>query len=515
MIRLETGFTPYADLVDIHSFHINAALAAYDERVMGYPRYEPSSDVFSGGSSSLAPSAVNVISRINHTMSPVNHDTLFVIGGQQVGLMGGPLYTFLKAVSCIRLARHLSEQWNRDVRPAFWCATEDHDILEVNRFNVGGTRYVIPHEFRMKRGHMSPVGSISLKDYKESVISFLNNVLIETEYTGWLLEIINKIDFSTFGTQFIHLMRQMFDSYGLIYLDPLRMQHLTAPCLGEIVEHWMDFEQALNDGSRLLGERGFDVPLPGIRLFEMTGGCRVPLDITSRGVQLSSGTVSLKELAAELRSNPERFSPGAALRALCQDSALPVVATIGGPSELLYLWQILPLYTLLGIRHSARFPRISATFLSPSVVRALDKLGIEWRNVFNVMKLEEEPVRTQNSSDAKLIRERGASLIQAIDNLDRKDTPRWLRTARKSISSGVERIVDQLHEEQRAESGLSRNRIVKVMNAILPGGRLQEREVNILQFLNQYGPSFVSQCVDTLDPLNDAHHIARVVPVSE
>lgn len=53
------------------------------------------------------------------------------------------------------------------------------------------------------------------------------------------------------------------------------------------------------------------------------------------------------------------------------------------------------------------------------------------------------------------------------------------------------------------------------MNAILPGGRLQEREVNILQFLNQYGPSFVSQCVDTLDPLNDAHHIARVVPVSE
>ena len=83
MIRLETGFTPYADLVDIHSFHINAALAAYDERVMGYPRYEPSSDVFSGGSSSLAPSAVNVISRINHTMSPVNHDTLFVIGGNK------------------------------------------------------------------------------------------------------------------------------------------------------------------------------------------------------------------------------------------------------------------------------------------------------------------------------------------------------------------------------------------------------------------------------------------------
>ncbi len=49
-----------------------------------------------------------------------------VVTGQQLGLMGGPSYTILKAISCLLLARATGSI------PIFWAATEDHDIGEID-----------------------------------------------------------------------------------------------------------------------------------------------------------------------------------------------------------------------------------------------------------------------------------------------------------------------------------------------------------------------------------------------
>lgn len=55
-----------------------------------------------------------------------------VIGGQQAGLFGGPLYTFHKIFSIITLSEKLSNDYNTNVVPVFWIAGEDHDFDEVN-----------------------------------------------------------------------------------------------------------------------------------------------------------------------------------------------------------------------------------------------------------------------------------------------------------------------------------------------------------------------------------------------
>ena len=55
-----------------------------------------------------------------------------VIGGQQAGLFGGPLYTFHKIFSIITLSRQLSEEYDTPIVPVFWIAGEDHDFEEVN-----------------------------------------------------------------------------------------------------------------------------------------------------------------------------------------------------------------------------------------------------------------------------------------------------------------------------------------------------------------------------------------------
>src|SRR5699024_7987443 len=59
-------------------------------------------------------------------------DSLVVIGGQQAGLLTGPLYSINKLISIVQIAREQERILNRPVIPVFWIAGEDHDLDEIN-----------------------------------------------------------------------------------------------------------------------------------------------------------------------------------------------------------------------------------------------------------------------------------------------------------------------------------------------------------------------------------------------
>ena len=55
-----------------------------------------------------------------------------IIGGQQAGILTGPLYSIHKVISIIALARQKEKELNIPIVPVFWIAGEDHDFQEVN-----------------------------------------------------------------------------------------------------------------------------------------------------------------------------------------------------------------------------------------------------------------------------------------------------------------------------------------------------------------------------------------------
>ena len=54
-----------------------------------------------------------------------------VLTGQQVGLLGGPLFTPFKAATAMARARQATAAGHPHVA-IFWLATEDHDFAEIN-----------------------------------------------------------------------------------------------------------------------------------------------------------------------------------------------------------------------------------------------------------------------------------------------------------------------------------------------------------------------------------------------
>jgi len=66
-----------------------------------------------------------------------NESTIAVVTGQQLGMLGGPLYTLYKIITAIRLSNQLTERYD-DFKfvPVFWLESDDHDFNEVRSINL-------------------------------------------------------------------------------------------------------------------------------------------------------------------------------------------------------------------------------------------------------------------------------------------------------------------------------------------------------------------------------------------
>src|SRR5699024_9297482 len=75
----------------------------------------------------------------------LDEESVVVVGGQQAGLLTGPLYTINKVISIIVYAKQQEEKLNIPVVPIFWIAGEDHDLDEVNHIYIEQSERIKKH----------------------------------------------------------------------------------------------------------------------------------------------------------------------------------------------------------------------------------------------------------------------------------------------------------------------------------------------------------------------------------
>jgi bacillithiol biosynthesis cysteine-adding enzyme BshC len=434
-----------------------------------------------------------------------------VVTGQQVTLLGGPLYTLFKAATAVRKAHDATAAGHPHV-PIFWLATEDHDLDEADHVTFPSR-----HELhRLKLGTASrpgaPVGGLELGGEIKRVLDEAAGLLEPGPILDALQEFYRPD--ATFAGAFARLLSRVFAEHGLIVIDAASREchALGAEVLGRAITSVGDLHAGLVERDQLLAERGYHsqvlVSPQSSLLFLMDAetGARLPLKRRDSG-EWSAGKKSYSEgeLLGILESEPERLSPNALLRPVFQDAILPTSAYIGGPAEIAYFAQSQALYERVLGRTTPVLPRLSATLIEPAVAEVLAKHELSLTDVIST-RPEELAVRlgarTMPVENKRKLAAAGNALDAELGELT---------AYMKSLDEGLGRSADvaaskmryQMNRLRRLSANYQLQREASLRRhadalalALFPDGHLQERLMGAAWFLSRYGEGLTSLLVE-------------------
>jgi len=445
-----------------------------------------------------------------------------VISGQQVGLFGGPAYSFYKALSAIRAAQELTRSGIEAV-PVFWMATEDHDVDEVRHttwFHDGQLRrFALPK----LADHAQPVGRIPLGDEITQLVRDAEPDLGQT-FGEILRESYTPV--ATYSSSFAHLFASIFGEFGLILLDPLddRLHRVAAPILHRALVERDELNDLLLKRGKELEHAGYAVQVNvtsrSTLLFSLCGGQRQV--ISAANGQFISGQKSAPRDAwlREIETEPQCFSPNAIFRPVVQDYLLPTVAYFGGPAEIAYYAQSQVLYEKLLGRMPVILPRADFTLVDPKAVRVLKKYGLRVEDVWQGKQVLLKRMHATNVP-TRLASEFDSNLRQLEKSLQRlhKAIAKVDPTIQGAIARAEKRIRYQI-EKLRQKTGASLDRRDKLVqqhadfleNLLYPQKGLQSRDLCFLPFLARWGAGGLHELENLASPKKPGRHCIVAIP---
>lgn len=459
-----------------------------------------------------------------------NETTLAVVTGQQLGIAGGPLYTFYKIITAIKLSNYLSERYDGyDFVPIFWLEGDDHDFNEVRTINlidenneVAKISYDDGSDEEEDRGS---VGQIKITDSINPFFEELSKKLRDTDFKG---DLLNKLkDFyctgKTFKNAFKELIFWLFDEYGLIIFDPQdhEFKALLKPIFKKEINDFRQHTEKLVSVSAQLEELYHaQVKVHPVNLFYSNDEGRFLIEPVENEFRLKRKRKKFtnEEILENIDSTPENFSPNVLLRPICQDFILPTAFYVAGPSEIAYFAQVTPLYKIFEIESPIIYPRASLTIIEKNINSVLSKFELEVQDVFT----EPEKLKTrivESASKVKLdelFRESSNKIEIALDQLKEKlfEFDKTISDAstkyKQKIFSDLENLKGKALEAQKKKHEITLRQIDKAINSLFPNSNLQERELNFIYFAHKYSLDILKQIFNELE-INKFKHQAIIL----
>jgi bacillithiol biosynthesis cysteine-adding enzyme BshC len=448
-----------------------------------------------------------------------NKETIAIITGQQLGILGGPLYTVYKIITAIKLCSHLSERYdNYNFVPVFWLEGDDHDFEEVRSINIlNDNNELIKISYKdgetEEEQNRGSIGFLKFKDSIQQFLSEFESQLRNTEFKNLLSDKLHTFYGSekTFKESFKELLFWLFDEYGLIIFDPQdpEVKNLLKPIFKKEISDFRNHTEKLVHISADLEETYHaQVKIRPINLFYNYAEGRYVIEPVENEFRLKGKRkkFSFEELNNLIDTETEKFSPNVLLRPICQDYLFPTGFYVGGPSEIAYFGQILPLYEFYNIDPPIIYPRSSVTILEKSLKTILDKYGMSLTDIFtDSNKLKNKIIN--NISDRNLdeiFKETKNQIDLTFDNLKEKlfEIDKTMTDVTSKYRVKVLGYVDELSakatEAQKKRYEITLRQVDKASANLYPNLNLQERELNIFNYANKYGVEVLKKIFELL-----------------
>jgi bacillithiol biosynthesis cysteine-adding enzyme BshC len=453
-------------------------------------------------------------------------ETLMVITGQQVGFLGGTVLSLYKAIGAIKLAEELSGKLSRPVVPAFWMATDDHDYGEVNQLQILNSTdqiskyiYAFPPEMMGR-----PISEVKIDASIEGLFVSLEKALSDSEFKGAVLEKLRRFyaERRPLLEGFARLFADLFGKYGLILINPAErgFKRLASPLFRREIEEFPGPLGVMEESDRLLESCGYHLQVqkfkPGPNLF-LSRDKREPIRAGEAQFVLGESglEVNSQELLGELKESPERFSPNVLLRPVMQAFLFPTVAYVAGPSEVAYYVQVNSLSHYHGVSCPVVCPRPSATIIEKKIGKALERYGVDFLDFFRdreavINKVYSEDFSPELEAEADRFHR---EVLRPFEEYREK-----FRHLGEGFTKNLERVQSRFDYEMKnlkaktfqaykKKNQDAKNQLERAHLFLFPSGRLQERVLSPVYFLNKYGPEFIETLHEALEANSPEHQL--------
>ncbi len=432
--------------------------------------------------------------------------TFAVVTGQQVGFLGGPLYTYLKSATAVFCAEKLSSrQFGRHFVPIIWVEDNDHDAPEAAEAYLADSMYELGKLSACEytdAGPGRPVSELRFDSRVEELGRHAGVILQSREHRQEAIELIQNTcaPGMLWRDSFIRVLNYLLGGSGLLFLsasiarehglfDSIAGRELSEPGVTSALVDTMNSK--LCAAGFHLQARAFS-----INLFAHEDGRRINIKDYGEGSYLAGKELLTQaELLARFSGRQGVLSPKVLLRPVMQDSIVPTAAYVAGPSEAAYLAQAGPIYRHFGVHPPAIVPRVSLTLLDRRTERFMVSEGIGL-NYFlrDIGELERELTgEIRNDSLDELFAGSAASLESIYGRIAEAASeaePSLERSAATMLHKSLDLLAVMKKKIISAEKKQNESHFEMYRRAssfLYPLGTLQERVLPAIWFVAAFG----------------------------
>lgn len=474
-----------------------------------------------------APQAtINQIERLKDERSVV------VVGGQQAGLLTGPLYSINKLISIVRLAKEQEEKLQRPVIPVFWIAGEDHDFEEINHIYTSNDHALKKHRLQDEMYNKVSVSHLHMD--QEKVTTWLQTAFAdmkETMYTKSLYDTILRClhTSESYVDFFAKLIHALFPEEGIVLIDSgdEAVRRLETDFFQLLIKNQEEISASVYETVQQLQQKGYTVPLEvepnDTHLFyhddynERILLKREEDKWVGKNDEVVLTTEDMLHLAA---TQPDRLSNNVVTRPLMQEYLFPTLAFVGGDGEISYWAALKKAFHCVELTMPPVVPRLSLTYKTDRVDKLLRTRVLKAEDViqYGVTDVRMRWLMSQETPSIDIV---FSDVLQQIETLHEP-----LRAIAKDVSADLEAeaarnkqyIQHNIHYlQKKVEQKIAENHKLPLQQfdeiniALHPNNGLQERIWSPLPFINEYGVDFFKTLIHKEElSLKEQHYIVSL-----
>lgn len=453
-----------------------------------------------------------------------------VVGGQQAGLLTGPLYTIHKIISIIVLAKEQEKQLQVPVIPIFWVAGEDHDLDEINFVHTSEENGPVKKKLPQSYWKKSSAASTSLD--QEKCAEWIDDVFAafeETDHTNALLDNVKRClrESVTFTDFFELLIADLFQEEGLVLLnsgDP-GIKKLETAMFQKILRENDELARAVSDQQAFMREAGYK---PIIESGKEQANLFYEYEEERFLIEKDNGhfvvneldlTWTMDELYTHMEEHPERFSNNVVTRPLMQEYLIPTLAFIAGPGEINYWGELKQAFAVMGFKMPPVMPRLNITILERHIEKKLLERNISLQDAIErgTENQRETYFEHQIPEEFTAVMDEAKSQIEAIHKAVRQEALKVDQSMEPLLLKNATFIQYQLQFLERTvtkrieeKEGYVLKDYERIQNSIKPLLAPQERIWNIMYYLNRYGPKFFTSFKNLPFSFQNQHQVVKL-----